>query len=244
VHQSARRPKARVFVDAETGARARLDAERGGTEARHALLATVLADLDEARAVLSLAGRRHASRSHGRDVIMRVDRRTALQLILAASSAVLFTGQASALEREKNGFYMTGSGVRVKKKGPFTGKVYSISHYMRELPPAKTKEAVIAMETDKVFSWRMLRDVDAEKIHEALNEGFAKNGYADRARSTRLSVPSPRSSRKARTSSSRTPQDRRRRPSRSRAMAPRPSRAVTSCAAPGASGWATSTNPR
>jgi hypothetical protein len=77
---------------------------------------------------------------------------------------------------------MTGSGTRVKKVGPFSAKVYSISHFMRELPKVKSKPAVIAMDTDKVLSWRMLRDVDAKKIHEALSEGYAKNGYTDRAK--------------------------------------------------------------
>src|SRR4051812_18808852 len=115
--------------------------------------------------------------------VMRLTRRSALNLMLGASAAVLLSPRrASAIEREKNGFYMTGNGVRVKHVGPFSAKVYTISHYMRELPTVKSKQAVIAADTDKVLSWRLSRDLEAKQVRDALNEGFAKNGYTNRAK--------------------------------------------------------------
>jgi len=70
----------------------------------------------------------------------------------------------------------------VKHVGPFTAKVYAISHFMRDLPAQRSKQAVIAMDTDKAFSWRLLRDLEAKQIRDALSEAFAKNGYTDRAK--------------------------------------------------------------
>ena len=73
----------------------------------------------------------------------------------------------------------TGDSVRVKSVGPFTAKVYSIRHDMKERPAAKSKQAVIDANVDKKFTWRMLRDVDSKKIQKALQEAFALNGYGD-----------------------------------------------------------------
>src|SRR5438105_152838 len=101
---------------------------------------------------------------------MRLNRRHALQLIVTTTGSLFFARHASALEREPNGYYLTGSAVRVKHVGPFSAKVYSISHYMRELPSTKSKQAVIAMDTDKVLSWRLMRDLEAKQIRDALGE--------------------------------------------------------------------------
>src|SRR4051794_17255486 len=101
---------------------------------------------------------------HGEDTMMQLTRRRTLQLITAAGALVVAPRLAAALEREPGGFYRTGSGVRVKHVGPFSAKVYAISHYMRDLPPTKSKQAVITMETDKALSWRLLRDLDAKQI--------------------------------------------------------------------------------
>jgi len=76
----------------------------------------------------------------------------------------------------------TGDAVRTKSVGPFTAKVYAIRHDMKERPPTKSKQAVIDMETEKKFTWRMLRDVDSVKIRNALTEALAMNGMKDPAR--------------------------------------------------------------
>jgi hypothetical protein len=74
---------------------------------------------------------------------------------------------------------LTGSGIRVKTVAFIDVNVYGISHYMKELPPTKSKQAVIDMETGKKFVWTMKRDVDKEKIQNALKDAFAMNGYSD-----------------------------------------------------------------
>ena len=76
----------------------------------------------------------------------------------------------------------TGDAVRTKSVGPFTAKVYSIRHDMKDKPASKSKQAVIEAETDKKFTWRMLRDVDSTKIKKALTEALLMNGFSDGAR--------------------------------------------------------------
>jgi hypothetical protein len=50
---------------------------------------------------------------------------------------------------------------------------------MKELPPAKSKQAVVDADVGKRITWKMLRDVDHEKIVNALREAYAMNGYGD-----------------------------------------------------------------
>ena len=76
----------------------------------------------------------------------------------------------------------TGDAVRTKSVGPFTAKVYSIRHDMKEKPATKSKQAVIDADVDKKFTWRMLRDVDSKKIQKALSEALALNGFTDAGR--------------------------------------------------------------
>lgn len=114
--------------------------------------------------------------------MMQLSRRRTLQLITAAGVFVLAPRLAAALEREPGGYYRTGTGVRVKHVGPFSAKVYTITHYMRELPPTRSKPAVIAMDTDKSLSWRLMRDLELKQIRDALRDGFKMNGYTDTAK--------------------------------------------------------------
>src|SRR6476469_5388475 len=120
------------------------------------------------------------------DVIMLLSRRRTLQFLTAATALAGLPRLAEALEREAGGLYRTGTGVRVKHVGPFSAKVYTISHYMRELPQTKSKQAVIAMDTDKAFSWRLMRDLEVKQIKDAMREGFKMNGYADAAKIEQL----------------------------------------------------------
>jgi hypothetical protein len=98
-----------------------------------------------------------------------------LPLFLAALAALVLAVTSAAADD----WTLTGSGIRVKRVAIIDVKVYAISHYMKQLPPAKTKQAVIDMETGKKFVWTMKRDVDQEKIQNALKEAFAMNGYGD-----------------------------------------------------------------
>lgn len=81
-----------------------------------------------------------------------------------------------------DGWILTGVSMRTKSVGPFTAKVYSIRHDMKERPPQKSKQAVIDANVDKKFTWQMLRDVDSTKIQNALKEAFALNGFNDAGR--------------------------------------------------------------
>src|SRR5690349_1647590 len=95
--------------------------------------------------------------------------RTRIPLLLAAVIAAFFTVTAAFADD----WTLTGSGVRVKKVAIVDVNVYAISHYMKQLPPSKSKQAVIDMDTGKKFVWTMKRDVDQEKIQNALKDAFA-----------------------------------------------------------------------
>lgn len=105
-----------------------------------------------------------------------------MRALLAIVALGLFALPASAAERDRDGYFHTGEGIRYKKVAFINVKVYAIDHYMKDLPSTKTKQAVIDADVDKRFSWKMLRTVDAEKIRNALREAYAKNGYNDAAK--------------------------------------------------------------
>ncbi len=105
-----------------------------------------------------------------------------MRTLIAVVALGLFALPASALERDRDGYFHTGEGIRYKKVAFINVKVYAIDHYMKDLPPQKSKQAVIDADVDKRISWKMLRTVDAEKIRNALREAYAKNGYNDAAK--------------------------------------------------------------
>ncbi len=105
-----------------------------------------------------------------------------MRTLIALVALGLFTLPASALERDHDGYFHTGDAIRYKKIAFINIKVYSIDHYMKDLPPQKSKQAVIDADVDKRISWKMLRSVGAEKIRDALREAYAKNGYGDAAK--------------------------------------------------------------
>jgi hypothetical protein len=107
----------------------------------------------------------------------------ALALVAATTFAAL---PARAADRDKEGYFTTGEGIRFKKVAFINVKVYDITSYAKELPSDKSKGGMIALDVDKKLSWKMLRTVDAEKIKHALREGFAKNGYTDTAKIDQL----------------------------------------------------------
>jgi chalcone isomerase-like protein len=105
-----------------------------------------------------------------------------MRTLLALVALGLFALPASALERGRDGYFHTGDGIRYKKIAFINIKVYSIDHYMKDLPQQKSKQAVIDANVDKRISWKMLRTVEADKIKNALREAYAKNGYGDAAK--------------------------------------------------------------
>ena len=106
-------------------------------------------------------------------------RKLFLPVVLALATVV---SGAFALDRSPNGYFHTGDAVRVKKVVFANFDVYAIGHEMKELPPQKSKQAVIDMDVNKRFIWVMKRDVDSEKIRNALSEAYAMNGYGDQAK--------------------------------------------------------------
>jgi hypothetical protein len=104
--------------------------------------------------------------------------------LLSRRSFAAFAATLAAMLLVATGLFaddwkLTGSGTRVKTVAFIDVNVYDISHYMKELPPQKSKQAVIEMETGKKFVWTMRRDVDKEKIHDAIKGAFQMNGYGN-----------------------------------------------------------------
>ena len=96
-----------------------------------------------------------------------------------ASVTTVTPAFADAPAPAADGYIFTGSGVRTKTVAIITANVYSIRHDMKGPLPPRNKRAVIDADQDKRFSWRMMRDVDSEKIQKAMREGFAMNGFGD-----------------------------------------------------------------
>lgn len=105
---------------------------------------------------------------------------------LSALVALAVSLPALALDRGADGFYLTGSGTRVKHVAFITANVYDVWHYVKELPPAKSRQAIIDIDVDKKIVWRMKRTVDADKIKNALGEAYAMNGYGDKGKIDRF----------------------------------------------------------
>lgn len=99
--------------------------------------------------------------------------------VFAIALLLALVGSAWALDPGPDGYYHTGGGVRVKTVVLVDVNVYQIDHYMKQLPPSRSKQAVIDMDTDKKFVWVMKRDVPNEKIVAALKDAFSMNGYSD-----------------------------------------------------------------
>lgn len=101
---------------------------------------------------------------------------------LSAIVALAVSLPALALDKGADGYYLTGSATRVKKVAFISVNVYDVWNYVKELPATKSRRAVIDLDADKKIVWRMKRDVEAEKIRNALTEGYAANGYTDKAK--------------------------------------------------------------
>jgi hypothetical protein len=110
-------------------------------------------------------------------------RRFAPLAFLAALLLSLFSAHSAfAIEKGKEGYYHTGDGVRTKTVAFINVDVYAIGHDIKCLPPAKSKQAIIDLDCDKRLTWQMRRDVDKEKIKNALRDAYAMNGYTDQGK--------------------------------------------------------------
>jgi hypothetical protein len=90
---------------------------------------------------------------------------------------------ATRLTLAEDDWKLTGTSTRVKSVAFIDVNVYTIDHYVKELPKKKpSKKDVIELEAAKKLVWTMRRDVAVEKITKALEEAFALNDYKDNAK--------------------------------------------------------------
>lgn len=80
------------------------------------------------------------------------------------------------------GWVQTGEGVREKNLALVHIQAYAVSHWVRVLPPAITRSAMIDLDADKKFTLRMLRDVGMGRMKGMFRDAFALNGYRDQAK--------------------------------------------------------------
>jgi hypothetical protein len=105
---------------------------------------------------------------------------TRLVLLLAATVVLVsLASDASAAQRSADGYYRTGSAIQTANHWPFTMDVLAIGHDVKQLPPAKTRQAMIELDADKRFAMKVLRDLDADKLRAGLRDGYHRNGYTD-----------------------------------------------------------------
>lgn len=104
--------------------------------------------------------------------------RSKLVVFMALLTAMLLAATSGLADDWRH----TGTGVRVKTIVVVDVNVYEISHFMKQLPAAKSKRAVIDADTEKKIVLKMLRDVEKEKMITALRDAYAMNGYSDKAK--------------------------------------------------------------
>jgi hypothetical protein len=67
--------------------------------------------------------------------------------------------------------------------------ILRLAHDVRELPPSRTPEAIIELDTDKRMTLHALRDLPGERMRKTLAERYAKRGFTDAARVARFLAP-------------------------------------------------------
>lgn len=86
------------------------------------------------------------------------------------------------LGRWADGWVETGHTVIEKDIAVLSVDAYRISHFVRHVPAAPSRAAMIALDDDKRFVLQMLHDVSREDLGEAIREAYTRNGYADAAK--------------------------------------------------------------
>ncbi len=105
---------------------------------------------------------------------------TRLVAFFLALATLLVSGVAAAdAPSAPHDWTLTGSGTRVKTVALIDFEVYDVSHYVKGTIAEKTKQSAIDADLSKKLVWRMRRDVEREKIAQALRSGFALNGYTN-----------------------------------------------------------------
>ncbi|AKT43278.1 chalcone isomerase family protein [Chondromyces crocatus] len=112
---------------------------------------------------------------------MKTVRNKLALLVPALTALLLAVTNLWALDPGADGYYKTGEGIREKSIAFISVNVYRISHHIKELPSAKSKQALIDADVDKKFVLTLMRDVDREKMQNALKDSLALNGYTNKA---------------------------------------------------------------
>ncbi len=127
-------------------------------------------------------------------LVPTISRCLAVGVVLSALGVV---STAQALDPGPSGFYVTGAAKRV---GP-DGSEFTIIHEMKQLPKARTAEAVREADISKRFTFTFTRDMPCERFKSWLSAGFARSGLtsaSDRNRATSLGAACTKSTIKAR----------------------------------------------
>jgi hypothetical protein len=102
-------------------------------------------------------------------------------LVTTAAAVALVASVALAEPRGADGYHRTGTAIQTANHWPFTIDVFAIWHEARELPRARSRQAMIDLDADKRFAMRMMRDLDGDKLRGGLRDGYRRNGFADDA---------------------------------------------------------------
>jgi hypothetical protein len=101
------------------------------------------------------------------------------------AAAVAPPGRALASPEQKAEWRHTGDGVMQTSVLMVHVDVLRVGHDMRCQPERKSRLAVVHALCDKRLTWVALRDVDKDRIHEALRQGYRNVGYDDEAKVAR-----------------------------------------------------------
>src|SRR5512142_1182267 len=99
-----------------------------------------------------------------------------------ARAAGLVSPALAAAGAAPDGYHHTGDAVLKANHWPFTIELFAVGHDMRDLPAEKSRQAVIALDTDKRLTLRFLRDMDPDRITRWMENEYAHAGFRDAER--------------------------------------------------------------
>ncbi len=99
-----------------------------------------------------------------------------------ALAAGLVRPTLAAAGAAPDGYHHTGDAVLKANHWPFTIELFAVAHDMKDLPAEKSRQAVIALDTDKRLTLRFLRDMDPDRITQWLENEYARGGFRDAER--------------------------------------------------------------
>ena len=95
-------------------------------------------------------------------------------------------GYSRSLPRTRDGYYITGSGIRVKGLFFVDVDVYQATHQMRVIPRDTSKFGIVNADVDKRTIIKMLRNVKLKKILKNSRNAYKINGCEENDKVDRL----------------------------------------------------------